>query len=196
MSSLHSKRIVFDRTFPDFKQDLERLFNFTGLDPVSGMNISLLVKRLVYDMCTSYPKPHTKKLFNSIAEFLTQYTTKIRMSILDHDDVVSAYVREWEHYRVASDASSKICEYLNRLIMKKDPKDRSGMDRNRLVEDGKYRRQTVHALAYLIWKERIIDDIRLKHSDRFMYQIFELIRRDRDGKDTVPNVVADAINSL
>ncbi|CAG8800127.1 5464_t:CDS:2, partial [Racocetra fulgida] len=35
----------------------------------------------------------------------------------------SAYVREWEHYRVASDASSKICEYLNRLIMKKDPKD-------------------------------------------------------------------------
>ncbi|CAG8505419.1 9997_t:CDS:10, partial [Scutellospora calospora] len=189
--SLRPKRIVFDRTFPEFKQDLERLFNFTGLDKVSAMNI------LVYDMCNSSPKPHTNKLFNSIADFLTQYTNKIRRSILDHDDIVSAYAREWEHYRVASDFSSKICDYLNKLILRsKDPKSRSGTDRYHPVEDGKYRRQTIHALAYLIWKERVIDDIRLKHSDRLMYQIFELIRRDRDGKDTVPNVVADAISSL
>ncbi|RIB08915.1 Cullin [Gigaspora rosea] len=190
--SLRPKRIVFDRTFPEFKQDLERLFNFTGLDQVSGMNMY----QLVYDMCTSSPKPHTNKLFNAIAEFLTQYTIKIRRSILDHDDVVSAYAREWEHYRIASDVSSKICDYLNKLIMKEHNKGRIGTDRNHPVEDGKYGRQTIHALAYLIWKERIIDDIRLKHSDRFMYQIFELIKRDRDGKDTVPNVVADAINSL
>ncbi len=29
-----------------------------------------------------------------------------------------------------------------------------------------------------------------------MHQIFELIRRDRDGEDTVPDVVSDAIMSL
>ncbi|CAG8780117.1 17510_t:CDS:10, partial [Gigaspora margarita] len=141
--SLRPKRIVFDRTFPEFKQDLERLFNFTGLDQVSGMNI------LVYDMCTSSPKPHTNKLFNAIAEFLTQYTIKIRRSILDHDDVVSAYAREWEHYRVASDVSSKICDYLNKLILKEHNKGRSVTDRNHPVEDGKYRRQTIHAVVEL-----------------------------------------------
>ncbi|CAG8608507.1 6088_t:CDS:10, partial [Dentiscutata heterogama] len=149
--SLRPKRIVFDRTFPEFKQDLERLFNFTGLDQVSGMNMyqSLPNKRLVYDMCTSSPKPHTNKLFNAIADFLTQYTIKIRRSILDHDDVVSAYAREWEHYRVASDVSSKICDYLNKLILRsKDPKGRSGADRHHPVEDGKYRRQTIHAVVF------------------------------------------------
>ncbi|CAG8523652.1 5982_t:CDS:10 [Diversispora eburnea] len=153
--SLRPKRIVFDKVFDEFKLDLEQLFNFSGLDRVSGM-----------------------KMYH-------------------------AYARKWKHYQLASQFSSMICEYLNKRILDNSEFKNRGIstataaaDKQQFVEDGKYKRQTIHALAYLIWKERVINDIKSKHSDRLMYQIFEMIRRDRDGEDTVPDVVTDVINSL
>ncbi|RHZ52955.1 hypothetical protein Glove_454g2 [Diversispora epigaea] len=197
--SLRPKRIIFDKVFDEFKLDLEQLFNFSGLDRVSGMKMF----QLVYDMCTASPKPYTYKLFNSIADFLTLYTIDVRKSILEHDDVTSAYSRKWKHYKLASQFSSMICEYLNKRILDNTESKNRGIstataaaDKQQSVEDGKYKKQTIHALAYLIWKERVIYDIKSKHSDRLMYQIFEMIRRDRDGEDTVPDVVTDVINSL
>ncbi|CAI2161539.1 18874_t:CDS:10 [Funneliformis geosporum] len=188
--TLRSKRVVFEKAFAEFRQDLEKMFNFTGLDQVSGMKMY----QLVYDMCTATPRPHTEKLFNAIAGFLNDYTIQIRASILNHDDVVSAYAREWKHYSLAAGFSSMICDYLNKLLV--NSKSRAISDRKMTVQGGNYRRQTVQALAYLIWKKQIVYSIKEKHSDRFMHQIFEMIRRDRDGEDTVPDVVSDAIISL
>ncbi|CAB4428705.1 unnamed protein product [Rhizophagus irregularis] len=192
--SLRSKRVVFEKVFAEFRQDLEKMFNFSGLDRVSGMKMY----QLVYDMCTAAPRPHTEKLFNAIADFLNDYTIQIRESILDHDDVVSAYAREWKHYSLAAGYSSMMCEYLNKLLVNgtKDNKSRGMVDKKTTVQGGNYRRQTVQALAYNIWKKQIVYTIKEKNSDRFMRQIFELIRRDRDGEDKVPDIVSDAIMSL
>ncbi|CAG8591155.1 13153_t:CDS:10, partial [Acaulospora colombiana] len=150
-------------------------------------------------MCTS-SKSYNTKLFNSIADFLTLHTIEIRKSILDHDDVVSSYAREFANYKIASESSSIICEYLNRLLLKN-----KNDDKRQTVGDSRYKRQTIHALtfskpisklAYLIWKERVVYDIKHNHSDRLMYQIFESIRRDRDGEEQVPDVVAEVIRSF
>jgi hypothetical protein len=37
--SLRSKRVVFEKVFAEFRQDLEKMFNFSGLDRVSGMKM-------------------------------------------------------------------------------------------------------------------------------------------------------------
>ena len=37
--SLRSKRVVFEKVFSEFRQDLEKMFNFSGLDQVSGMKM-------------------------------------------------------------------------------------------------------------------------------------------------------------
>ncbi|CAG8443676.1 9696_t:CDS:10 [Ambispora gerdemannii] len=195
--SLRPKKINFDKLFTEFKSDLEKIYNFSGLDRVSGMNMF----QSVYDMCTATPKPYTEKLFCAIAYFLEEYTMRKKRvsengSILDHDDIVNAYAKEWSHYSLASDYSSRICDYLNKIMLKvKDTGGIPASEKRKTVGDGKYRRQTVQALAYLIWKERVVDSIK-KFQDRLMYQIFEMIRRDRDGEDVVPDVVAEAIQSL
>ncbi|CAG8456136.1 9200_t:CDS:10 [Ambispora leptoticha] len=187
--SLRPKKINFDKLFTEFESDLEKIYNFSGLDRVSGMNMF----QSVYDMCTATPKPYTEKLFCSIAYFLEEYTMRKKRNILDRDDIIKAYAEEWNRYSQASIYISRICDYLNRIMLKN--KDTGGIpasERRKTVGDGKYRRQTIQALAYLVWKERVVDFIKI----RLMYQIFEMIRRDRDGEGDVPGVVTEAIQSL
>lgn len=73
----------------------------------------------------------------------------MNQSILDHDDVVSAYAREWKHYSLAAGYSSMMCEYLNKLLVNgtKDNKSRGMVDKKTTVQGGNYRRQTVQAVG-------------------------------------------------
>ncbi|KAG9289195.1 hypothetical protein G9A89_022504 [Geosiphon pyriformis] len=190
--SLRPKKINFEKVFSEFKRDLEKMYNFSGLDRVSGMKMY----QSVYDMCTATPKAYTEKLFNSIADFLNDYTVTVRKTILDHDDVVNAYAKEWNHFYLASDFSSRLCDYLNKLLLKVKETPGIAAPEKRTVGDGKYKRQTVQALAYLIWKERVVYPIKESQSDRLMYKIFEMIRKDRDEEEIVPDVVAEAVLSL
>ena len=67
---------------------------------------------------------------------------------MDHDDVVSAYVREWKHYSLAAGYSSMICDYLNKILVSNTrDKARSIVDRKMTVQGGNYRRQTVQEVS-------------------------------------------------
>jgi len=75
----------------------------------------------------------------------------IFQSILKHDDIVTAYTTEWEHYRLASYYSSLMCDYLNGHIIKvKDIGGIPGAERRQIVGDGRYRRQTIQAVSTIL----------------------------------------------
>ncbi|CAJ0877585.1 10777_t:CDS:10 [Entrophospora sp. SA101] len=197
--SLRSKKLNFDKVFKEFKADIEKMFNFSGVDRVSGVKMyqyPLCEQILVYDMCTASPRPYTDKLFNSLADFLTQHTIQIRESILEHNDIVNEYYREWKRYRLAAEYSSDVCDYLNKRLTNELKSHNIVATRRENVGGGKYKPQTFQALAYLIWKEQILYSIKKNHGDRLMYQIFQLIQRNRDGKEIVPDILTEVIASL
>nr|CAG8438868.1 5547_t:CDS:10 [Entrophospora candida] len=197
--SLRSKKLNFDKVFKEFKADIEKMFNFSGVDRVSGVKMyqyPLCEQILVYDMCTASPRPYTDKLFNSLADFLTQHTIQIRESILEHNDIVNEYYREWKRYRLAAEYSSNVCDYLNKRLTNELKSHNIVATRRENVGGGKYKPQTFQALAYLIWKEQILYSIKKNHGDRLMYQIFQLIQRNRDGKEIVPDILTEVIASL
>jgi len=47
-----------------------------------------------------------------------------------------------------------------------------------------------------LWKVHMIDEVKEKHSNRIMYQVFEEIRRDRDGERADMSAVAKVVQSL
>lgn len=51
-------------------------------------------------------------------------------------------------------------------------------------------------LALLIWKDRIVYHIRDNDLNRLLYQVFEFIRRDRDGEEIPSDVVNVVVKSL
>lgn len=57
---------------------------------------------------------------------------------------------------------------------------------------------TIEALAYLLWKDRVIYEIKIHHSNRLVYQLMEYLRRDRDGaaKEFNTDSVAVVIQSF
>lgn len=59
---------------------------------------------------------------------------------------MSAYAREWKHYSLAAGYSSKMCDYLNKLLVN-GTKDRGMVDKKTTVQGGNYRRQTVQAVG-------------------------------------------------
>jgi len=67
---------------------------------------------------------------------------------LNHDDVVSAYAREWERYSLAAGFSSMICDYLNKLLTR-DNKARGIADKKMTVQGGNYKRQTIQAVSMI-----------------------------------------------
>ncbi|RUS20694.1 Cullin [Endogone sp. FLAS-F59071] len=152
-------------------------------------------------MCTAIPKPFTEKLFTGIAKFLEDYTSDIRQHILEHDDIVTAYARDFEKYYLAADYANMLCDYLNRLLLKSKDPSVTHADKRQTVGDGRYRRQTIQAvciqdLALLIWKDRVVYHIRDNDLNRLLYQVFEFIRRDRDGEEIPSDVVNVVVKSL
>ncbi|KAJ3085451.1 Cullin-2 [Quaeritorhiza haematococci] len=189
--SLRPKKIDFAAVFGQFKSELTNMYNFSNVR-ISGIDMF----QMVYDMCTAHPKPHTELLFNSIADFLAEHATNIEQKILQHDDIVSAYAHEWEKYKTASTYANIICEYLNRMLVKLEPPYRM----KRGPQDGRSRsrqqRQSIEALAFYIWKERILHNIKVHHANRLVYQLMQIVRRDRDGETVPHEVVRKAMDSF
>ncbi|KAF9951080.1 Cullin-2 [Mortierella alpina] len=189
--SLRRKRIDFNVAFEEFKRDLIKMFDFLGTDSVSGMGMH----QLVYDMCNSIPKPFTERLYCAIADFLCEYAIGIRKAILSQDEVVPVYALYWNKYYVASGFLNKICGYLNGLILNQR-KGPGSTEKRPFVGQSSYPRQDVQALANQVWREHVVMEIKHRKQNRLMYQIFETIRQDREGKQVNCAVVQDAIFSL
>ncbi|KAH8552618.1 Cullin [Umbelopsis sp. PMI_123] len=158
--------------------------------------MATLIKLLAYDLCNATPNPYSQQLFIGIAEYLETYTTGLREVILEHDDVVTAYAQAFEKYDVASGIISRVCEYLNKIITQSNHSKLPAQSKRQNVGNSIYKRQTVQALALSIWKKNIFLYIRDHYNNRLIYQIFEHIRRDRDGFDAPYSALKITITSL
>ncbi len=52
--SLRAKKVVFEKAFDEFRQDLEKMFNFTGLDQVSGMKMYQYPLNQATNLCFTF----------------------------------------------------------------------------------------------------------------------------------------------
>ncbi|KAI9261530.1 Cullin [Phascolomyces articulosus] len=190
--TLRRKLINFDKKFEELRLTLDSIFCFSTVDAhrISGMNMY----QLVYDMCNAIPRPFTDRLFAGIAEYIDKHTTAVCERILIHDDIVTAYAHEFERFELAAGEVSRGCDYLNRLISQASMG--SGIDRRPTVVDGKYRKQDVQALALSLWKSNILFTIRDRYQNRLFYQVFEMIRRDRDGNEASYSTIKTVVTSL
>ncbi|KAI9019022.1 Cullin [Hyaloraphidium curvatum] len=110
---------------------------------------------------------------------------------MTHDDLVTAYAREWGSFSLASQAANQTCDYLNRMVLKTRDRHAKGT-----IGEGKLKRQSVEALAFSIWKERIVHHFKRSFGNRLIFQILELVRKDREG-DVVPlAAIATCVRSL
>ncbi|KAF9300995.1 Cullin-2 [Mortierella antarctica] len=190
--SLRRKRIDFNAAFEQFKGDMFKMFDFSGTsNSVSGMGMH----QLVYDICNSIPKPFPEKLYCAIADFLVEYTNGVCKVILSHDEVVPTYAMYWKQYSIASYYLNMACEYLNGHITKQR-RTVGTVGVHPFVGQSSYPRQDIQALAHQIWREQIVVEIKLRKQNRIMYQIFETIRQDREGRQVNYSVVQEAILSL
>ncbi|KAI1303393.1 Cullin-2 [Mortierella claussenii] len=189
--SLRRKRIDFDVAFAELKRDVVKLFDFSGTDTVYGIGMF----QLVYDICNSVPKPFVERLYCAIADFLCEYATGVREAILSQDEVVPVYATYWKKYYISTHCLDYACKYLNDQIGKQ--RKGPGISEKRpFVGQSNYPRQDIQALANQIWREHVILEIKHRKQDRLMYQIFETIRQDREGKEVNASVVRDSIFSL
>ncbi|KAF9333405.1 Cullin-2 [Podila minutissima] len=190
--SLRRKRIDFNAAFEQFKGDMFKMFDFSGTtNSVSGMGMH----QLVYDICNSIPKPFPEKLYCAIADFLVEYTNGVCKAILSHDEVVPTYAMYWKQYSIASYYLNMACEYLNGHITKQR-RTAGTVGVHPFVGQSSYPRQDIQALAHQIWREQIVVEIKLRKQNRIMYQIFETIRQDREGRQVNYSAVQEAILSL
>ncbi|KAI8137354.1 Cullin [Fennellomyces sp. T-0311] len=146
-------------------------------------------------MCNAIPRPFTDRLFAGVAEYIDKHTTTVCETILAHDDIVTAYAREFERFEMAAGDISRGCDYLNRLISQTNMGS-SGPDRRPTVVGGKYRKQNVQALALSLWKSNVLFTVRDRHQNRLFYQVFEMIRRDRDGNEASHSTIKTVVTSL
>ncbi|KAJ3026475.1 UNVERIFIED_CONTAM: hypothetical protein HDU68_005607, partial [Siphonaria sp. JEL0065] len=228
--SLRGKRIDFDKTCTAFLGVVALLFSVNTDESASASPTQTNAATTgfmdpfqhVYYLCTAIPKPFDDKLFDATAAFLVQHVQQATKRILDHDDIVSAYAKEWAHYRTASAYLDKICEYLNKMILKKQlpntlantggvgslsgvrryggmagsvsvSKDGSGGDKGGNI---KFEKQKIESLAFFIWKQYVLNNIKKSHSNRLLDQVFEFVQRDRDGTPSVGGVVIHAVESF
>ncbi|KAL1931391.1 hypothetical protein VTP01DRAFT_9533 [Rhizomucor pusillus] len=190
--SLRRKPINFETKFNELAATFDAIFSFSALESkgVSGMNMY----QLVYDMCNAIPRPYTDRLFAGVAEYIDRHTMHVCETILSHDDIATAYAREFERFEVAAADVSRGCDYLNRLV---SPGDRvSASERRPTIINGKYKKQNVQALAMSLWKNNVLFTIRDHFQNRLFYQVFEMIRRDRDGYEAPHSTIKTVVTSL
>ncbi|TPX61729.1 hypothetical protein PhCBS80983_g00954 [Powellomyces hirtus] len=148
----------------------------------------------VYDLCTAHPKPHSELLFQSLGEFMAEHASLTLEFVAGQDDVVTAYAGVWEQYRVASGYLSVICEYLDRVMVKMMRPPYGGV--RRAARQGQFPKMSIEALAFHIWKERVLVVLQNYHGNRLIYQLLEAIRRDRDGEGIAYVHVSQCVASL
>ncbi|KAJ3328293.1 hypothetical protein HDU76_010208 [Blyttiomyces sp. JEL0837] len=200
-------KVDFHATFDQLRKALASIYSKSGcetfIDPFQQ----------VYNMCTAYPKPFDDALFEAITIYLTEEVTQTyRVSsspdvmmqvlyqlrrihpcqtILDNDDFVHSYAGEWERFRVASGYVDKICDYLNRRMAKKVV----GIQR-RGMHDGMYPKQSIESLAFAIWKDQILYEIKVNHANRLVARLLDLIEEERNGRPVPTDSICKAIASL
>ncbi|KAJ3344326.1 Cullin-2 [Gonapodya sp. JEL0774] len=64
------------------------------------------------------------------------------------------------------------------------------------VGEKRLRRQGLEALAFSVWREKVIVEIKIRRGNRLLFQILDAIRRDRNGDIVVSSAVAAAIRSF
>ncbi|KAI8089896.1 Cullin [Halteromyces radiatus] len=147
-------------------------------------------------MCNAIPRPFTDKVFNGMAEYIDKHTTQVCQSILAHDDIVTSYAKAFEQFELAADDVSRSCYYLNRIIAPKNSTHAGPDHRPSAISGGKYRKQNIEALALSLWKSNVLFYIRDRCQNRLFYQVFEMIRRDRDEDDALHSTIKTVITSL
>ncbi|CDS08016.1 hypothetical protein LRAMOSA01965 [Lichtheimia ramosa] len=190
--SLRRKPINFDNKFTELQSTFDAIFRVSSTSDksISGMNMY----QLVYDMCNAIPRPFTDRLFAGVADYLDKHTVRVCEEILSHNDIATAYAREFERFELAAGDISRGCDYLNRLISQTGMG--SGPDRRPTVISGKYKKQNVQALAMSLWKNNVLFTIRDQYQNRLFYQVFEMIRRDRDGNEAPHSTIKTVVTSL
>ncbi|KAI7879830.1 Cullin [Mucor mucedo] len=113
--------------------------------------------------------------------------------MLTNDDIVTSYARAFERFALAAEYMSRGCCYLDRI----NTSNYTGGSRSaNSATSGKYRKQNVEALALLLWKNNVLFTIRDKYQNKLFYQVFELIRQDRDGDDAPHSTIKSVVTSL
>ncbi|KAI8983702.1 Cullin [Pilobolus umbonatus] len=191
--SLRRKAINFDEHFTDLIDILNGIYSLSSQQrEIKGMTMY----QVVYDLCVAVPKPFTEEVFNGIAEYIDKHTVNECVMILAHDDIVTAYAKAFERFALAAEYMSRGCYYLDR-INKPNSGSMSRFNSGSTTHvHGKYKKQQVEALALSLWKNNVLFTIRDKHQNKLFYQIFELIRQDRDGVDAPHNTIKSVVTSL
>ncbi|KAJ3109444.1 hypothetical protein HDU97_006689 [Phlyctochytrium planicorne] len=168
-ASLRPKRVDEKAILLQFRTELEHIYSAvghsSGIDPYQQ----------VYDLCTAYPVPYDDALFEFITEFLVTKVSRTYEKIVPCEDIVSEYVFEWERFQLSTGYVDKICDYLNRLIEKKKNPHRKA------ASTKLYKKQKIEAHAFAIWKEMVLDGIRIRHGNRLQRKLMDMVRKDRNG---------------
>ncbi|KAI7901142.1 Cullin [Cokeromyces recurvatus] len=194
--TLRRKAIDFNEHFSQLIEMLNGIFAFNSKQQqIKGMTMY----QVVYDMCIAIPRPFTEKVFIGIAEYLDQHTLNECKRILKHDDIVTTYARAFKQFALAAEYMSRGCCYLDRIITSPaySTNGRSQSGHQNYLSSGKYKRQHVEALALQLWKSNVLFIIRDRYQNKLFYQVFELIRQDRDGEDDAPHsIIKTVVTSL
>jgi hypothetical protein len=111
--------------------------------------------------------------------------------MLQHDDIVTAYAKAFERFALATEYMSRGCCYLDRINT-----PTYGNRGNSNNTGGKFKRQNIEALALLLWKSNVLFTIRDRYQNKLFYQVFELIRQDRDGDVAPHSTIKSVVTSL
>ncbi|RCH89773.1 hypothetical protein CU098_009343, partial [Rhizopus stolonifer] len=107
-------------------------------------------------------------------------------AMLANDDIVTSYARAFERFALASEYISRGCCYL----------DRVNTSNYANTSHIKYKKQNIEALALSLWKSNVLFTIRDRYQNKLFYQVFELIRQDRDGDDSPHSTIKSVVTSL
>jgi hypothetical protein len=116
--------------------------------------------------------------------------------LLNHDDIVTLYARAFERFALAAEYMSRGCCYLDRINTSNYGGRNSGSNGSASNVNGKYKKQNVEALALLLWKSNVLFTIRDRYQNKLFYQVFEMIRQDRDGDDAPHSTIKSVVTSL
>lgn len=118
--------------------------------------------------------------------------------LLTHDDIVPLYARTFERFALAAEYMSRGCYYLDKLNTSNYSGKNSGSSSisSTANVNSKYKKQNVEVLALLLWKSNVLFTIRDRYQNKLLYQVFELIRQDRDGNDAPHSTIKSVVTSL
>jgi hypothetical protein len=192
--TLRRKAIDFDEHFSQLLDMLNGVYSFS---PKQQQIKGMTMYQIVYDLCIAIPRSFADKTFTGIAEYLDRHTMNECKYMLQHDDIVTAYARAFERFALAAEYMSRGCCYLDRINTPSyGGSNKSNNSNSTSNVGGKYKRQNIEALALLLWKSNVLFTIRDRYQNKLFYQVFEMIRQDRDG-DTAPHsTIKSVVTSL